>query len=116
MELHVTDQTAAASKSGFRSLEANVNLRQQPLKVVITGSLFINESLENITVVKLEEATHNPGELILQLSYTGKTASPKGVYNIFHYSEKIPHRAAYQMVRIICQGMESDWFQVRELR
>jgi len=117
MELQIPIGTQATTgKSEFRSLEATVHMQQEPLKILVTGSLYVNYALENITLVKSEKRADNQDELILELMYLKKIPSEKSIYNIFHFAEVIPKRGTYRAVRIICHGIESGLIEVHELK
>jgi hypothetical protein len=117
MELQIpVGMTANTGKSEFRSLEATVHLLQEPLKLLVTGSLYVNYSLENITLVKTEQPNQSIDELFLELTYLKKIPSEKGIYNIFHYAEVIPKRGTYRSIRIICHGIESGLVPVQQVK
>ncbi|MBI3133457.1 MAG: hypothetical protein HYZ14_02170 [Bacteroidetes bacterium] len=116
MESSTTESTATdyITKSAFRSIDAVINLQREPLKILVTGSLCVRFALEKVTLTRIERPNQNPGELLLELKYGGKSPSEKGIFNIFHFAETIPRKGFYTRVTIICEGVESDSKMVRE--
>ena len=117
MELQIPIGVSAnTGKSEFRSLEATVHLLQEPLKILVTGSLYVNYQLENVSLTKSTQPDQNPDELLLELNYLKKIPSEKAIFNIFHFAEVIPKRGTYRSVRIICPGIETGLIEVQQVK
>lgn len=98
---------ASDQKAEFKSIEATVNLKRDPLEIRILGSLYLNWALSESRLIKVERANEAEDLLILEFTPVTKTISDKGVFNIFQYVEKIDSPTKYKAVKICFEGQES---------
>jgi len=98
---------ASDQKAEFKSIEATVNLKRDPLEIRILGSLYLNWALSDSRLIKVERANEAEDLLILEFTSITKTISDKGVFNIFQYVEKIDSPTKYKAVKICFEGQES---------
>ncbi|MBK6953452.1 MAG: hypothetical protein IPO32_17245 [Crocinitomicaceae bacterium] len=108
METNESKKIIASDQKGeFRSIEATVNLKRDPLEIRVLGSLYLNWALSDSRLTRVEKANEPEDLLILEFTSVTKTISDKGVFNIFQYVEKIDSPTKYKAVKICFEGQES---------
>lgn len=94
-------------KAEFKSIEATVNMKREPLEIRISGSLYLNWALSDSKLSKVEKPNQSADLLILEFTAVTRTISEKRVFNIFQYVEKIESPDKYKLVKICFEGQES---------
>jgi hypothetical protein len=101
------EMESSNQKGEFKSIEATVNLKREPLEIRVIGSLYLNWALSYSRLTKVDKTDEPADLLILEFTSVTKTISEKGVFNIFQYVEKIDSPTRYRSVKICFEGQES---------
>lgn len=94
-------------KGEFKSIDATVSLKREPLEIRVVGSLYLNWALSDSKLTKVDKPDEAADLLILEFTSVTKTFSDKGVFNIFQYVERIDSADRYKTVKICFEGQES---------